>query len=243
MLEKLENTCGKEKKLLVADLHIHSCLSPCGDVAMLPSIICEKKVDIISITDHNSARNVEAFFYICRNKIVVPGIEIHTIEDVHILGYFPTLDNCLKVSKVVEDNITPFPYDPENFGYQIAINEHEEIIDTIDYYLGFPTNLNIDQAIEIITKNHGLAVFAHIDRKFGALYQLGILPKGTNVVEVRKKETYLQMKDDGYIVLTSSDAHHPDEIASRKVYFNTNVKDASDVLEKIKTGEVITIWD
>lgn len=225
-----------------ADLHIHSCLSPCGDLTMLPSIVCEKNVDIISITDHNSARNVAAFFNLCKNKIVVPGIEVHTIEDVHILGYFPTIQDCLKVSKFVEDNITPFLYDPESFGYQIVINEKEEIVDTVDYYLGFPSNLNIEEAIDIILKNKGLPVFAHIDRKFGVLYQLGLLPQGTKVVEVRKKETYLSVKEKGYIVLTSSDAHNPDEIGSRKSYF-INVEDASDVLEAIRKGEVKTLWD
>lgn len=225
-----------------ADLHIHSCLSPCGDLTMLPSIVCEKNVDIISITDHNSAKNVSAFFYLCGNKIVVPGIEIHTIEDVHILGYFPTIEDCLKVSKFVEDNITPFSYDPEKFGYQIVINEKEEIVDTIDYYLGFPSNLSIEEAIDIILKNKGLPVFAHVDRKFGALYQLGLLPQGTKVVEVRKKETYLSLKKRGYIILTSSDAHQPDEIGSRKSYF-ISAEDASDVLKAIMTGEVKTLWD
>ncbi|MFN6991627.1 MAG: PHP-associated domain-containing protein [Fervidobacterium sp.] len=209
---------------------------------MLPSIVCEKNVDIISITDHNSAKNVAAFFNLCGNKIVVPGIEIHTVEDVHILGYFSTIEDCLKVSKFIEEYITPFSYDPESFGYQIVINEKEEIVDTIDYYLGFPTNLTIEEAIDIILKNKGLPVFAHIDRKFGVLYQLGLLPQGTKVVEVRKKETYLFFKERGYIILTSSDAHHPDEIGSRKSYF-TSVGDASDVLKAIIAGEVKTIWD
>lgn len=230
-------------KLYKADLHIHSCLSPCGDISMLPSVICEKQLDVISITDHNSARNVAVFISLCKDKIVVPGIEIHTVEDVHILGYFPELEHCLKVSKIVEENLPKFPYDPEKFGYQIVINENEEFVNTIDEYLGFPTNLTIEDAIEIILSNHGLPVFAHVDRKFGAIYQLGLLPEGTNVVEVKKRETYEELKKNGYIALTSSDAHLPDEVGVRKIFMEDKPKNSQEVIDMILERRFKTIWD
>lgn len=232
-----------EKKILIADLHIHSCLSPCGDISMLPSVICEKNIDVISITDHNTARNVAAFINFCKGKIVVPGIEIHTMEDVHVLGYFFSIQNCLAVSKIVEENITPFPYDPEKFGYQLVINELEEFVDTIDFYLGFPTKLTIDDAIEIINIHKGIPVFAHVDRKFGVIYQLGMIPGGTNVIEVRRKETFLEFKDKGFIILTSSDAHQPDEVGSRKIYLSSKIENADDVLSALREGRFKTIWD
>lgn len=210
---------------------------------MLPSVICEKNIDIISITDHNTARNVAAFINFCKGKIVVPGIEIHTMEDVHVLGYFSNIEDCLAVSKIVEENITPFPYDPEKFGYQLVINESEEFVDTIDFYLGFPTNLTIDDTIEIINNHNGIPVFAHVDRKFGVIYQLGMIPKGTNVIEVRKKETFLEFKNKGFVILSSSDAHQPDEVGSRKVYLPSEVGNTTDVLSAIREGRFKTIWD
>ncbi|MEN3042570.1 MAG: phosphotransferase [Fervidobacterium sp.] len=210
---------------------------------MLPSVVCGKRIDIFSITDHNTAQNVAAFINFCKDKIVVPGIEIHTVEDVHILGYFRDIESCMKVSNHVRENITPFVYDPEKFGYQIVINENEEFIETVDFYLGFPTNLTIQQALEIIYKHNGLAVFAHVDRKFGVIYQLGIIPKGTEIIEVRKKETFLEYTNKGYIVLTSSDAHQPDEIGSRKTYFYDELVNVSDVLTFICERRFKTIWD
>ncbi|HCI28936.1 MAG TPA: phosphotransferase [Fervidobacterium sp.] len=214
---------------------------------MVPSVICTKDVDILSITDHNTAENIAAFLYLCKNKVIVPGIEIHTLEDVHILGYFSTLDDAMEVSKVVGENTEPFPYDPERFGYQLLLNQAEEFVGTLDNYLGFPTNLSIDQTVDLIKKYGGLAVFAHADRKFGAIDQLGILPKGTNIVEVRKKETCQELRKSGYIVLASSDAHVPDEIGSRKIFFQNEAFcgkiDSKSVIENIALGRFRTIWD
>lgn len=236
-----------ENKVYKADLHIHSCLSPCADLTMVPSTVCTKDIDILAITDHNTAENVAAFVCLCRDRVVIPGIEIHTFEDVHILGYFSTLSDVMEVSKIVSENTNPFPYDPETFGYQLLLNESEDFIGMLDNYLGFPTNLSIDQTIDLIEKHNGLAVFAHADRKFGVIYQLGMLPKNAHFVEVRKKETWQELKSTGHIVLTSSDAHVPDEIGSRKIFFQNDAFsgkiDAHSVISAVALGRFRTIWD
>ena len=229
--------------MIRADLHIHSILSPCGDLTMVPSVVCESELEVIAITDHNTARNVAAFVLMCTDKIVVPGIEIHTMEDVHILGYFSNVEDVLKVSNVVEENTTKISYDPEKYGYQIVIDSNENFVETIDYYLGFPTNLSIDDTLRLIEYNNGIAVFAHVDRKFGIIQQLGFIPTGTKHVEVRRKENWVRLRNEGYIVLTSSDAHMPDEIGSRKIYMEERVENAQDVIEIIKKGRFRTIWD
>lgn len=236
-----------EGKVYKADLHIHSCLSPCADLTMVPSTVCRKDIDILAITDHNTAENVAAFLYLCKSKVVISGIEIHTFEDVHILGYFPLLSDAMAVSRIVSENTDPFPYDPETFGYQLLLNESEEFVGMLDNYLGFPTNLSIVQTIDLIEKHNGLPVFAHVDRKFGAIYQLGILPKNAHFVEVRKKETWQELKKTGHVVLTSSDAHVPDEIGSRKIFFQNDAFggriDAHSVISAIVAGRFRTIWD
>jgi len=226
-----------------ADLHIHSCLSPCGDLTMIPSVVCSAELDIIGITDHNTARNIAAFALVCKDKIIVPGIEIHTMEDVHVLGYFPNLDNALEVSEIIEKHTTKLPYDPEKYGYQLILDSEENFVETIDYYLGFPTNLTIDETIKLINENNGIAFLAHVDRKFGAIEQLGFIPPVTKHVEVRKKENWIKLKNEGYIVLTSSDAHTPEDVGSRKIYFDEEVQNASEVLKLLSEGRFKTIWD
>lgn len=214
---------------------------------MVPSVICEKDFDIFSITDHNSAMNTPAFWNRCGSRLFVPGIEIHTIEDVHVLGYFSKVSDALEVSTILESFINKFEYDPERFGYQVILDDGENFSGLVDYYLGFPTNMTLEQAIELIHKHNGLPVFAHVDRKFGAMYQLGLLPEGTNVVEVRNKETWLSLKEKGYVVLTSSDAHTPDEIGIRKSYLelfeDEVVGSAEIVIAKIAGGNVRTLWE
>jgi len=76
------------------DLHIHSALSPCGDEDMTPNNIVNmaylKGLDVISITDHNSVLNIKPIISLANEYdiLVIPGIEITTREDIHILGYF-----------------------------------------------------------------------------------------------------------------------------------------------------------
>lgn len=47
-----------------ADLHVHTCLSPCADLTMSPMRIADRarseKLDMLGICDHNSAENVRA---------------------------------------------------------------------------------------------------------------------------------------------------------------------------------------
>ncbi|MBQ7294379.1 MAG: PHP domain-containing protein, partial [Clostridia bacterium] len=52
------------------DLHIHSCLSPCGDDDMTPGNIVGMSLlnglQIVALTDHNSVKNCPAFFKIAK---------------------------------------------------------------------------------------------------------------------------------------------------------------------------------
>ena len=75
-----------------ADLHIHSCLSPCGDDDMTPANICGmaklKGLDVIAVADHNTARNLPAAKEACDayEMLLLPAMEITTREEVHLLG-------------------------------------------------------------------------------------------------------------------------------------------------------------
>ena len=88
---------------MLGDLHVHSCLSPCADITMTPRGILENlEVGMISITDHNCCGNARTFWKVCRERKVIflPGIEISSIEEVHILGYFENLEDLERVSSL-----------------------------------------------------------------------------------------------------------------------------------------------
>ena len=89
------------------DLHIHSCLSPCADDDMTPANIigmaAVKKLDVVALTDHNSCKNCEAFIEKAKefDIIAIPGMELTTSEEVHVLVYFENLDNAMEFDLLV----------------------------------------------------------------------------------------------------------------------------------------------
>ena len=111
--------------------------------------------------------------------------------------------------------------------------------------LGFATDLPLKKVIDLITEFGGLPVYAHVDRKFGVIYQLGFIPNEENVrvIEVRKKETVNELRRKGYIVLTSSDAHSLYELGYRYSTIKDGIKDVAGILEEISNGRVNTLWD
>ncbi|AEH50158.1 PHP domain-containing protein [Pseudothermotoga thermarum] len=235
-----------------ADLHIHSCLSPCADITMVPSVVekacLEKKLDIIAITDHNSFENLEVFQKKLKETLVLPAVELCSKEEVHVLGYFEDIDKVKKLCEVVRERLIKFPYDPELVGYQLVLGENEEFTDMIDdVFLGAPLLISLDELVGLICSLDGIAVYAHVERQFGVLYQLGVFPEDDRVkiVEARSKEGWLAAKKRGYEVISSSDAHMPDQIGCRFSYIDVGVLTTKEIINAMRSpeGRLKSIWD
>ncbi len=203
------------------DLHIHSCLSPCADITMTPKFISERLVelgiDLISITDHNTTGNVRVFSEVFSKKgiKVIPGIEVHTKEDVHILGYFPSLDSSEEYSKWLYKKIPDVEIEPEKFGYQLFVDKDDNFIATEEKWLGQSTELNINEAIESIHDFGGFFVYSHVNRKMGIIYQLGFINEVDDenriVAEVSfKRDLEILSPYRNLKKIRSSDAHSLD---------------------------------
>ena len=121
-----------------ADLHIHSCLSPCGDNDMTPGNILGmavvKGLEIVAISDHNTARNLPAAEKIAEayGLLLVPAIEITTSEEVHMLGYFPDVPTAVAFGEMLKAHLPPKKNKPAFFGEQLVMNEDDEVIDHED---------------------------------------------------------------------------------------------------------------
>ena len=117
------------------DLHNHSCLSPCGDDDMTPCNIAGmakiKGLDIIAVCDHNTARNLPAVQRVCEayGLLLLPGMEITTREEVHLLGYFPTVETALAFGEMLRAHLPKKKNNPRFFGRQLVMNEDDEITD------------------------------------------------------------------------------------------------------------------
>lgn len=219
--------------LIKADLHLHSCLSPCGSLDMSPRrIVAEAKkrgLGLIALTDHNTARNCQTFAAICEKEKIncIYGLEVMTREEVHSLCYFESLGKVMEFDKYIFELLPDIRNFPEKFGDQVIVNEDEEIIGTIEKYLGVAAELSIDELKEKVLSDGGLFVPAHVDRKsFSLTSQLGFVPlhEKYSAVEV-KGDRSVSKKLYGYPVLTSSDAHYPEQIGSR--YTELELKDFS----------------
>ncbi len=203
------------------DLHIHSCLSPCADDDMTPNNIAGmaaiKGLNILALTDHNSAKNCPAFFEACKRQGIIPiaGMELSTAEDIHVVCLFENLEDAMLFDKEIEKHIMPIKNKPEIFGDQLILNGDDEIIGEEEILLISATDLPIEDAV-MLARSFGAHVHpAHMDRQSnGILAILGDVPSEYDfrAFELREREsldevrkTVKELCPDNLLVC--SDAH------------------------------------
>jgi predicted metal-dependent phosphoesterase TrpH len=169
-------------RLFKTDLHIHTCLSPCADLNMGPRAIIDRAIqhglDVIGICDHNSSENAPAVARAARGRdiTVLPGMEVTSKEEVHVLGVFDSLDKALQLQEIVYQHLHG-ENDTEAFGLQVVVNEDHDVLGFNNRLLAGATELPIDEVVDSIHGLDGLAIAAHVDREtFGIIGQLGFIP-------------------------------------------------------------------
>ncbi|PKO99586.1 MAG: histidinol-phosphatase, partial [Bacteroidetes bacterium HGW-Bacteroidetes-9] len=170
-------------KVFIADLHIHTILSPCGSLEMSPKVIVEaaksKKLDIIGITDHNSTRQcrVVAGEAIKAGITVYCGVEVTTKEEVHCLAFFENFEKLDEFQHYLDVNLPDIKNDTALFGYQVVVNEAEEIVNEEEKLLISAINKSIDQVETEVHRLDGIFIPAHVNRpKYSLISQLGFIP-------------------------------------------------------------------
>jgi len=208
-----------------ADLHLHTCLSPCADNQMQATAIVERAIkvglEMIGICDHNSAENVAALVKAGAREglTVIPGMEVTSSEEVHILGLFKTEQDLMGVQEVVYENL-PGENNEEAFGPQTIIDEWDNVVGTNKKLLIGATNLTLEKVVEIIHQFSGLTIASHVDReRFSLIGQLGFIPKGLKLDAIEVSKPDAAKKDYDYPVICSSDAHFLDDIGKNSCCF------------------------
>ena len=208
-----------------ADIHIHSCLSPCGDWRMGPKDIAEKSreagLDIIAVCDHNSAENAGAVMRAGANAglTVLPGMEICSKEEVHVLALFETLSQALQMQQFVYAGL-PGKNQPDVWGMQVVANESNEVLGENDRLLIGATALDLYAIVDQIHMLDGLCIASHVDRPaFSVIGNLGFIPGDLafDALEVSWRVPLNQAGQhvpgiDGFPCVTSSDAHFLEDI-------------------------------
>ncbi len=212
-----------------ADLHIHSVLSPCGDLDMSPTKIISKakdqQLDIIGITDHNSTLHAELMMDLgYKNSIAVfPGAEVTTQEEVHCLVFFENIETI----KIFQDYLDLYkmkiPNKPEKFGYQLVVNEKEEILKEVNELLILGINQTIEQIEQKTHELNGIFIPAHIDKSVNSIYsQIGFIPNNLKIdaieISANTTEQTIQYKKPellNHSLISNSDAHYIKQIGKR----------------------------
>jgi hypothetical protein len=211
--------------VFVIDAHLHTCLSPCAELDMHPSALVEAAVraglDAVAVCDHNSAENAGAVGRAGRaaGLAVIPGMEITSAEEVHILGLMPDMEAALALQWRVYRAL-PGRNDERAFGMQVIANEQAEVLGFNEHLLAGATTLEVDRVVDEIHSAGGLAVASHVDREgFGIIGQLGMIPPGLplDALEISWRTPLPEARErfvprDEFPLVCSSDAHEPKEV-------------------------------
>ena len=228
------------------DLHLHSCLSPCGDEDMTPNNMVNMAMlsglNVIAISDHNTIGNAPAFLKVAESVGITafPGMELETAEEIHVLCLFYDLDSAVAFEReVVSPSLPPIKNRADIFGSQLILDENDEIIGREERYLLNATAITVDELPELVASYGGIAVPAHIDKATKSLLSVfGYVEPSLNygAFELSKNvpDDFLQQ--------------HP-QISDRFFLYDTDSHYLQDVGEaggrnywEIESNEKDTVW-
>jgi len=207
-------------------LHVHTVLSPCGDLDMSPSAVVEqaagKGIHILGITDHNSTRHGPLISQLAEKYgiLVLFGAEVTTREETHCLAFFETNESRIQFQEYLDRHLPDIPNNPRLFGYQVVVDAQGNILDEEPRLLISALDQTLEQVEQMVHGLGGLFIPAHIDRpSYSLISQLGFVPPGLAVdaLEVSAHGTVQELVTrfpylEGTTFVRGSDAHHPDQI-------------------------------
>jgi len=214
-------------KVFRADLHVHTCLSPCGSLDMSPVRIIEearqKHIDILGITDHNSTRQCKVVMELGHQVGITiwGGAELNTREEVHCLALFDNMDALEAFQQWLDRWLTVIRNKPDYFGHQVWVDKKENILGIEDRLLISALDRSLEQSYEEVHRLGGVFIPAHINRKsYSLISQLGFVPP-----DIKADALEISPQPKGEIVdrmrwatikplIVGSDAHHPEQLGS-----------------------------
>lgn len=229
--------------LFRADLHVHTLLSPCGDLDMTPAAIVEtaarRGIDILGVTDHNSTKHGPLLSKLAQNRgiFVLCGAEVTTREETHCLAFFENFEILSAFQQYLDRYLPPIKNNPKFFGHQVVIDEEEMIVEEEERLLISALDQGIDQVEQEVHRLGGLFIPAHIDRpRYSLTSQLGFVPPGikADALEISALITPEQITAKfpwiaSYTFIRTSDAHHPDSIGSGITVFEMETRNFDEI--------------
>jgi PHP family Zn ribbon phosphoesterase len=192
---------------------------------MIPPLIVQKAVqrglNLIAITDHNASENVPAVIKAAegRDLKVLPGMELQTEEEVHVLCLFDTMEQLNQLQQIVDQTLPDIKNNIEFFGEQFIVDHTGEFIRRKERLLINSTSLNFDEAFHAVTDLSGLFIPAHVNRQaFGLIDHLGFVPPHLDIdaLEISRHISLQEAKIKfpqiiNYPLIQSGDIHYLDD--------------------------------
>ncbi len=206
---------------ILADLHNHSCLSPCASLEESPALLArtarERGIGLLALTDHNSALNCPAFDECCRREGLAPlfGIEANSLEEVHVVCLFGTVREALGFGEILAASMRGIPLDRKRFGDQVVVDADEYVLDQPEIFFGASLLLGFDAICAEAASRGALVIPAHVDRQmYSVSSQLGFLPPGPYdaVESIHRPAPELT---GGLAAVSGSDSHRPEDVGKR----------------------------
>ena len=235
------------------DLHMHSCLSPCGGEdntpANLAGMCALAGLDIVALTDHNTCGNCRAFSDACAayGILALPGMELTTAEEVHVVCLFPDPDSAEDFAACVRSTLPPIRNKPDIFGPQILMDSGDRVLGEETAFLAGASGIGVYQAAALAASYGGFAFPAHIDRpSFSLIANLGLWDPsmGFTLAELSRRcpEDFLRRPDlRGVRFISDCDAHYLDQIPDAHQFMEFVQKTPTEVLNWLKNPPVETI--
>ena len=235
------------------DLHIHSCLSPCGGDDSTPDSIAGmgelNGLDIMALTDHNTAKNCPAFFKAAERHGIIPvaGMELTTAEDIHAVCLFGSLEGAMEFDRLIESRRVLVENRPDIFGMQVMCDDADNPIGTEKFLLTNATTVSLDEAPALAERFGGVCFPAHIDRQAnGIIAVLGVFPESPEFTcaelhDRQKAPEYASLCGKaGKRLISSSDAHYLWDIKEKTDYIELDCdrRDVNVQLIKYLRGEL-----
>jgi predicted metal-dependent phosphoesterase TrpH len=226
--------------IIKADMHIHTCLSPCADISISPKRVAQKAVNsglsMIFITDHNSMENAEAAMKAAdkySNIKIYPGMEITSREEVHTLALFENINDASSMQYEIYRYLPDIQSEKESED-QVIANELDEVKGFCRKSLFNAVDRSLEFIVNKIHQYNGLAIAAHIDRQsFSVIGQLGFIPDNLQYdaleispnTSIKQANTRYREYADKYNFVRGSDSHWLESIGS--VFTEFEAKDNS----------------
>ena len=230
------------------DLHNHSCLSPCADNDSTPNNIAGMAylsgLNIVALTDHNTAKNCPAFFEAAKRYGIIPvaGVELTTSEDIHLVCLFEKLHSALEFDAFLQSKRVLIKNREEIFGEQLILDGEDNVTGKEEHLLSNATTVSVEDACDLVASFGGVCYPAHVDREAnGIIAVLGTIPEN---LPFRCVEFHLADKIDEYTdkypitgktIIVSSDSHCLTDINDENRYFELDCSsdDPDEVRRKL----------